>query len=174
MISVVWCGMGGGSYAAKQLRPLIESLGMKLTIISEWSDADVAWNLNTWQDEVKKHDIVICPTDQNKFPYKGNNKVTHFMALGMPVIASPLQSYREIIEHGADGFIADNISDWEKCLIRLRDDADFRKKWDKKLWTKLNLLTPLSLQPIKCYLFLKTGMKRLTSLSLITTTPAIY
>lgn len=137
MISVVWCGMGGGSYAAKQLRPLIESLGMKLTIISEWSDADVAWNLNTWQDEVKKHDIVICPTDQNKFPYKGNNKVTHFMALGMPVIASPLQSYREIIEHGADGFIADNISDWEKCLIRLRDDADFRKKMGQKAMDKV-------------------------------------
>jgi GT2 family glycosyltransferase/intein/homing endonuclease len=119
--------MGGGSYAAKQLRPLIESLGMKLTIISEWKDADVPWNIDNWQDEVKKHDIVICPTDQNKFPFKGNNKVTHFMALGMPVIATPLQSYREIIEHGISGFIADNISDWKKYLTLLRDNQDLRK-----------------------------------------------
>jgi glycosyltransferase involved in cell wall biosynthesis len=128
MITVGYCAMGGGIYAAKQLRPLIESLGMKLSIITEWEEADIPWNKDTYIQELSNFDILICPIDHFKFPFKGNNKLSQYMHLKKPVIASPLQSYKEIIKNGENGFIADKLEDWEKYLTLLRDNSELRKK----------------------------------------------
>lgn len=127
-LTVGYVGMGGGKYAAEQLRTLIESLGMKLVVISEWNDADIKFNLSTFLSEMKGFDILICPIDHYKFPYKGNNKLSQCMALGKPVVASPLQSYKEIIKQGENGFIADNFEQWKSILTLLRDDGNLRAK----------------------------------------------
>lgn len=131
MITVGYCAMGGGSYAAKQLRPLIDSLGMKLYTITEWEDADIPWNKDTYLQELSRFDILICPIDHFKFPFKGNNKLSQYMSLGKPVIASPLQSYKEIIQNGQNGFIADKFEDWKKFLTLLRDDSELRERVGK-------------------------------------------
>lgn len=128
MVKVIFVGMGGGAFAARQLKELIESLGMSLTIMTEWSDADIQWNKDTYLDEVKKYDIVICPIDYFRQPYKANNKLTQFMSLGKPIISSPSQAYKEVIKNGWNGYIADNLEDWKKYLTLLRDDEALRKK----------------------------------------------
>lgn len=120
--------MGGGQFAARQLKPLLESLGMSLTIITEWADSDVPWNKDTYLETAKAFDIIICPIDHYRQPYKANNKLTQFMSLGKPIIASPLQAYKEVIKNGWNGYLADNLEDWKKYLELLRDDESLRKK----------------------------------------------
>lgn len=128
MIKVGYCAMGGGQYAARQLKPLIESLGMSLSIITEWADADIPWNKDTYLEDLRQFDILICPTDYWKHPFKANNKLSQYMSLGKPVIASPMQAYKEVIRNGWSGYLADNLEDWAKYLELLRDDADLRRQ----------------------------------------------
>ena len=129
MVTVGYIGMGGHSYTAKELRPLIEGeLGMKLYIMSEWQDADIQWNPKTWLETAKCFDILIALVDYNKFPFKGNNKLTQYMALGKPVVASPVESYLPIIKQGENGFIARTMDDWRQFLTLLRDNPELREK----------------------------------------------
>ena len=128
MIKVGYCAMGGGQYAARQLKPLIESLGMSLSIITEWADADIPWNKDTYLKDLEQFDILICPTDYWKHPYKANNKLTQYMSLGKPIVASPMQAYKEVIRNGWNGYLADNLEDWKKYLEFLRDDEKLRQK----------------------------------------------
>ena len=125
---VGWCGMGGGLAQLERLRPIIACLGLDLVTISEWQEADVNWDRITWLDELAKADIVIAPQQHWLQPAKSNTKVTQAMALGRPVIASPLQSYREAIKHGETGFICETGDDWETYLRKLGSDPELRRK----------------------------------------------
>jgi hypothetical protein len=48
------------------------------------------------------------------------------MALGLPVLASPLASYQEVIFSGCNGFICETLEDWGEGLHRLKN-SEFRK-----------------------------------------------
>jgi GT2 family glycosyltransferase len=117
---VGWIGMGGNVYHANRLRPLIESLGYDLVTIHEHDDADEKWDIECWQKDLSLCDIAIAPLDYEKQPAKSNNRITTYMALGIPTIASPLPAYEEIIQHGVNGFITDTDKEWKECLKSLR------------------------------------------------------
>jgi GT2 family glycosyltransferase len=133
MLNVYYCGYGGGSPYAEALRPLIDELGLKLITIHEWDTADIRWNLNTWKDELKKADIVICPTDFVKFPAKSQNKLTQAMSMGKPVICTSLDAYKAVEEKfpGCCLF-ADTPEEWKEQLKKLRDDSNLRAEIIRK------------------------------------------
>jgi len=119
-LRVVWSGMGGNAYHATSLKPIIESLGMKLIVISEWADADIKWSRDTYLQEMAKCDIAVCPQNVALQPAKSNVKLSTAMSLGLPVIASPLQAYKEIIKNGENGFVADSEAEWRDALTQLK------------------------------------------------------
>ena len=95
----VYCvSYGGNSVFAEELRPIIDQLGMKLITVNEWDNADVKWNKDTWLDELKKADIVICRSDWARQPAKSQNRLTQALALGKPVVCSPLDAYKAVEE----------------------------------------------------------------------------
>ncbi|MFT5369858.1 MAG: glycosyltransferase involved in cell wall biosynthesis, partial [Candidatus Latescibacterota bacterium] len=51
-----------------------------------------------------------------------------YMALGLPVVASPVEINREIVDDGENGFWADTSDDWVRCLSRLIEDVDLRQR----------------------------------------------
>lgn len=123
-------GMGGNiNYALPVLAPSVEKAGYKIKIISEKNCENlghdfVAWDRNTWIKEALTCSVALCFHDPNVFPAKGNVKVTTPMALGFPVIASPIESYREAIEvNQYTGYIATNQEEWENHLIILKNPA---------------------------------------------------
>jgi glycosyltransferase involved in cell wall biosynthesis len=118
-----WIGMSDNQHHAENLRPLIEACGYELIIISNAENADIKWNEESWQLDLLQCDIAIAPIDAEKQPCKSNNKITSYMALGIPVIASPLAAYKKIIRNGENGFIAENTTDWQSHLITLKDAA---------------------------------------------------
>jgi glycosyltransferase involved in cell wall biosynthesis len=118
----LYIGMGGNSWLASSwLRPTIEDAGYELRICSEWDDADIKWGLTTWRQTMFDADIIVCPQRVGIQPAKSNVKITQAMSMGLPVIASPLRAYLEIIKHGENGYIANTLEDWSDALRELRD-----------------------------------------------------
>lgn len=132
-LSVYFFGYGGHAHLAEALRPMIESLGMKLVTIHEWPNADVKWELHTWLPELKKADIIIIPCDYKSFPAKSNNKLTQAMSIGKPTICSPLPAYVEIEKKYPECCLfADSEDEWKEQLLRLRNSQDLRKEISQK------------------------------------------
>ena len=119
-LKVISCCMGGNQENVDFLKPAIEKLGMELVRISEWPSHEVKWQKDTWLQELAKADIVIVVQRPTQ-PAKSNNRVTQAMALGLPVLASPMQAYKEVIKQGETGFICETTEDWEKNLSLLQD-----------------------------------------------------
>jgi len=115
-------GMGGNSFlVTDHLRSTIEDAGYDLVVISEWDSATIKWNIQTWPDDLTACDVALCPQRVDVQPGKSSVKVTTAMAFGLPVIASPLQAYKEIIVHGVNGYIAETKEEWRNALLALKD-----------------------------------------------------
>ena len=96
------------------------------------------WNLENFKEKLTEADIAIAPIDVTKKfnrakPY---NKIISYWAYKLPVVASSIQSYKEIIEQGTDGFICENQEQWIKSLSILLNDASLRKKIGENGWMK--------------------------------------
>jgi glycosyltransferase involved in cell wall biosynthesis/tetratricopeptide (TPR) repeat protein len=124
----VFMGGGGNSFLATEVfKPALDKAGYDLVLITEWDNADIKWDINTWPDDFCGCDVAICPQRVELQPAKSNVKITTAMGLGMPVIASPLQAYKEIINSDQNGYICETLEEWENALVALRD-PDKRKK----------------------------------------------
>ena len=44
------------------------------------------------------------------------------MALGMPVIVSPLPSYTDVINNGSNGYIASSPEEWKRALCEVESE----------------------------------------------------
>lgn len=132
-LKVYFIGYGGSSHLAENLRPFIDSIGMKLITVHEWDNANIKWELETWLSELKKADIIIIPLDYKNQFAKSNNRLTQAMSLGKPVVCSPLPAYVEIEKKFPDCCLfADTQEEWEDGLLRLRNSEDFRKEMGYK------------------------------------------
>jgi len=136
-LSVVWSGMGGNAPWIQQiLKPVIESLNMNYVEISNRPEATIQWDIKTWYFYMAECDICICPQIHWLFPTKSNVKVTTAMSLGLPVLASPITSYLEIIKNGKNGYICHNFEDWMIYLDSLKSKQirqSISKKSEKSL-----------------------------------------
>ncbi|MDP2007883.1 MAG: hypothetical protein Q8K45_19605 [Rubrivivax sp.] len=90
----------------------------------------VPWSLEGVYAEMLAADIGIIPVEtpapraDSPLPawtVKSENRLTMKMSLGLPVIAVPIRSYENVVEHGVNGFFASSLRDWSACLNALRD-----------------------------------------------------
>jgi len=130
---VNYTGMGGNGYLAKQIKPIIEKLGMKLCMITEHDDADIKWDRDSYLQDMAKADMAICPQNYQLQPCKSNVKLTLAMSLGLPTISSPLQSYKEIVTEGYNGFLAGTNEEWGAALLKLKD-FNTRQNMSQAAW----------------------------------------
>ena len=54
---------------------------------------------------------------------KSENRLTLKMGVGLPVVASPIPAYEQVIDHGRNGLLAESRQDWIDHLSALRDPA---------------------------------------------------
>ncbi len=89
----------------------------------------VKWKIRDWQKMLAQADIgiVIKPPDDEIQRRKPSNKVLSYMAAGLPVICTPTESDKLIMEHGKTGFFAYTDDDWYSALKTLVEQPDLRK-----------------------------------------------
>ena len=72
-------------------------------------------------------DIGIIPLVNTEFnKCKSELKYIEFTALGVPVVASDVEVYRNTIEEGVTGFLANDENEWVAKLSKLIDDPKLR------------------------------------------------
>jgi len=133
MLKVMTVCYGGSSWMAEELRPIIRDMGMELVCIHEWPSADIKWELNTWLNNLKQADIVICMANYKVQAAKSANRLTQALSLGKPTICSPLDAYLQVAKKHPDSFLfADTKEEWTEKLKLLRDDAGLRASLSHK------------------------------------------
>ena len=73
-------------------------------------------------------DIMVAPLLKNKW-YQGKSalRVGIGMAMGVPVVASPVGEQKYVIKHGVNGLLARNEQEWYNYLKGLIEDENLRR-----------------------------------------------
>jgi glycosyltransferase involved in cell wall biosynthesis len=135
-----WIGshstVGNLDLIAGALRSLTASRGAVLRLIG--ADAPdlpgVDIDFRPWSAETEVADLLTCdvglspvpPSEES--PYKTFYKTLQYMAVGLPVVASPRGSNRDLIEHGVTGFLAETNGEWIAAIDRLLADSKLREE----------------------------------------------
>jgi glycosyltransferase involved in cell wall biosynthesis len=78
-------------------------------------------------------DIMLAPIQKTPW-YEGKSalRVGIGMAMGIPVVASPVGEQKYVIRHKVNGFLAQNDQDWYSCLKLLIDDYELRRDMGRR------------------------------------------
>lgn len=97
-------------------------------ILPEVKTHFVTWSFENFICELAQSDIAIAPLFNNEFcKSKSENKLISYMIMGLPVVASPIPAYRNIIKDGYNGFLAASPEEWKEKLERLIGSEDLRR-----------------------------------------------
>jgi len=88
------------------------------------------WRLDAEIAALQAFDIGLMPMPDDPWTRgKGGYKLLQYMAVGLPVVASPVGINQQIVAHGESGFLATGPADWEDCLERLILDPELRRRF---------------------------------------------
>ncbi len=88
------------------------------------------WNILTVGALVRSADIGIAP-QANCNPFymaKAFSKPLVYMTCGLPVVASDIHSYRELIQNDINGYVVNADSEWESTLLKLICNKELRER----------------------------------------------
>jgi glycosyltransferase involved in cell wall biosynthesis len=136
-----WIGSATTLPYLELIRDPLERLGRRCTHVRlqvigaeyiDWSGIRVdakAWNLAEEVEDLEGFDIGLMPIPDDPWTRgKGGYKLLQYMAMGLPVVTSPVGINREIVENGKSGYWACESQQWEACLGRLIDDEGLRRR----------------------------------------------
>ncbi len=87
------------------------------------------WRKDTEVEELNKVDIGIMPLPDDRWSCgKCGFKGIQYMALGIATVMSPVGVNTDIIEHGANGFLASSDNEWIDCLSQLVESVELRQR----------------------------------------------
>lgn len=89
----------------------------------------IKWTEASEIEDLLKINIGIMPLPDNEFTRgKCGFKLIQFMALGIPVAASPVEVNSVIVDEGKNGFLCTTAEQWFVALEKLLADASLRKR----------------------------------------------
>jgi len=93
----------------------------------------ITWKESTEIDDLLKMNIGIMPLERDKWSEgKCGFKLIQYLSLGIPAIASPVGVNTEIIEDGKNGFLCQNLGEWERAMIQLIENKVLRHEFGEK------------------------------------------
>jgi glycosyltransferase involved in cell wall biosynthesis len=89
----------------------------------------LAWSEATEVGAVNACEIGIMPLPDTSWEQgKCGYKLIQYMACGLPVVASPIGANLAIVEHGANGYLANSEVEWLEALSELLQNPALRQK----------------------------------------------
>jgi len=140
-IDLVWIGSASTLQGLEQSLPIWERLAkavpqLRLRVICDrFPEAfpvpivPIAWDEETEARELAAGDIGVSWLPDDLWSRgKCGLKVLQYHAAGLPVVANPVGSHREIVQDGETGFLATTPDEWVDAVTRLADDARLRQR----------------------------------------------
>lgn len=144
-ITIGWLGSFPGTVYIKQLCNVFKILSAKysdLKIELVGSDdlkiegvyvTTKKWNFDTEIFDLQNFDIGIMPLNDDEWCRgKCGYKILLYMAVGLPVVASPVGVNSEIIKNNITGFLATTEDEWVDKLSQLIDSEKLRTEMGEK------------------------------------------
>jgi glycosyltransferase involved in cell wall biosynthesis len=130
---VGWIGTPLTQKYLEELIPALDRLAMKIKFklhiiggntgefeAKNFEIVYIPWSEETEVEELNKVDVGIMPIPNFSFEKgKCGYKLVQYMALGRPVVGSPVGVNTQIIEDGKNGYIANSPGEWEFKLEEL-------------------------------------------------------
>lgn len=92
----------------------------------------VRWTFAGEVRDLQSFDIGVMPLRDTEFNRaKEGYKLKQYMAVGIPVVASPIGKNVDLVRDGITGFLAHSRADWEEALARLIEDGELRRRMGK-------------------------------------------
>ena len=96
------------------------------------------WRKETEAEDLLRMDIGIMPLTADRWTEgKCGFKALQYMALGIPAVISPVGVNTEIVEHGVNGFLADERWEWIDYLTKLVEDVSLRMEMGRRAHEKI-------------------------------------
>jgi glycosyltransferase involved in cell wall biosynthesis len=139
-----WVGSASTLPYLETLRPSLERLcrrfsHLRLHVVGadiDWGAIPLSakvWTLESEVDDLQAFDIGLMPVPDDPWTRgKGGYKLLQYMALGLPVVSSPVGVNREIVADGESGFWAVDAAEWEDKLATLIEDANLRRRMGRQ------------------------------------------
>ena len=127
-IKLVWVGTKDAWELLDLLKSVLSQPGFSnfsLITISDHPESSFQWSIEDVWDRIMECDVAVIPSqDTQWYMAKSNNKLSTFMALGMPVIAHPVPSYQKMKEAGAPVMLASSSTEWTEALDVMRSPRE--------------------------------------------------
>jgi len=139
-ITIGWIGSKTTLPYLEEILPALEKLGAKypnliLRIVSDEfvnseiiSVEKIRWSSENEISDLQGMDIGIMPLSDNAWTRgKCSFKLLQYMAVGTPVVCSPVGMNKDVVNNGVNGFWAENDIEWEEKLSNLVEDENLRE-----------------------------------------------
>ena len=136
-----WIGSASTLSYLEDIRPALEEIGRRFNAVrlhvvgaSDFSLEHMpvetrAWSLESEVEDLRCFDIGIMPMPDDVWTRgKGGYKLLQYMAVGLPVITSPVGINCEIVEDGVEGFWARDMDEWVGRVADLVGEEALRRK----------------------------------------------
>ena len=97
------------------------------------------WNEETEIELISECHIGIMPLMNDDWSKgKCGFKLIQYMACKIPSVASPVGVNQEIIDHGINGFLANENRDWIQYILKLKNDQQLYKEFSESAFEKIS------------------------------------
>jgi hypothetical protein len=136
-LRAAWSGQSIKARELAAICPLLRERDMDLLLITDRrpdlpGPADfVPWTYETFPTALVRGDFCLSPRSTDN-PYDlghSHFKIGVFMAAGVPALASPTPSYREVIEKTGGGRICETPESWAAALDEIASNHDLLRTW---------------------------------------------
>lgn len=135
-----WIGSSSTLPYLEMIRPALEELGRSLGHVrlhvvgalgmelQHMPVVEKAWSMEEEVGDLRSFDIGLMPMPDDPWTRgKGGYKLLQYMAVGLPVITSPVGINCQVVDNGENGFWAESIEQWKEKIERLVADAELRR-----------------------------------------------
>ena len=136
-LNVGWIGIPLNAHYLSIVAPALRAVeGLNLQVVGGPVPGELAgiaaesfpWTEDSEIERIAAFDVGIMPLHDTPWERgKCAYKLIQVMAAGKPVIASPVGANRQVVQHGANGFLAETGEQWADALRALRD-PDLRRR----------------------------------------------
>lgn len=136
-LTAAWSGQSIKARELAAVLPLLRERAMRLMVIADRRPdlpgdfLFLPWTYESFPGAIVRGDVCLSPRSTDN-PYDlghSHFKIGVFMAAGVPALASPTPSYREVIEKTGGGRICEAPGDWVAALDEITADRDLLRRW---------------------------------------------